>query len=175
VSGPRPGRELPEGEAGRWHGLAPIEGQRALVLVLGSLPGRISIDAAQYYAHPRNAFWDVLERLGVVERSRAYPERCATLIARGIALWDVARSGVRRGSLDADLHAIVANDLAGFHARHPELERVLFNGRKARALFDRSGLALSGVELVDLPSTSPANTRRDKLDAWLDALGARSG
>ena len=154
-------------------GLPPVEGRRARVLVLGSLPGRLSLAADEYYAHPRNVLWTAMERLGV-PRALPYAERCRRLCAAGVALWDVAARARRPGSsLDAAIRAAEPNDLAGFHARHPELAAVLFNGRAAFELFERGpGRAgtFAGLELVPLPSTSPANTAGDKLARWVEVL-----
>ena len=157
-------------------GLDPIEGERARVLILGSMPGRVSLDAAEYYAHPRNAFWNVMQRLGI-DRGASYAERCRLVTERGIALWDVARTCIREGSLDAHIRAAEPNDFAGFGSRHAELGWMLFNGKKARELYDKQVEAPDGVELITLPSTSPANTQQGKVEAWLAvlnrALGAR--
>ena len=60
--------------AGRVRGLPPVAGRRVHTLILGSMPGIASLEARQYYGHPRNAFWDVTEVLGI-ERSLPYRSR----------------------------------------------------------------------------------------------------
>ena len=158
--------------AGAVRGFAPVEGDVARVLVLGSLPSVRSLELHQYYGHPCNAFWDLVEGLGV-PRALDYPERCARLTQLGVALWDVLGQAEREGSLDAAIREPRVNDFTGFFARHPELEAVLLNGRKAEQLFRRHVSAPPGVALVALPSTSPANTARDKLTPWFDELRPR--
>ena len=48
---------------GRLHGLPPVIGRHARLLVLGSFPGEASLRAGQYYAHPRNQFWPLMGAL----------------------------------------------------------------------------------------------------------------
>jgi hypoxanthine-DNA glycosylase len=153
-------------------GFPPVEGETARVLVLGTLPSVRSLQLGQYYGHPRNAFWDVVAELGV-PRTLDYDERCRGLTQLGIALWDVLASAERPGSLDAAIRAPSANDFAGFYARHPELEAIALNGKKAEELFRKHAHAPDGVTLVALPSTSPANTARNKVEAWLEMLQPR--
>ena len=165
----------------RIHGLPPIENPSARILILGSMPGEVSLQAQQYYAHPQNAFWRILgEILGFAGDARALPydDRLRMLIAADIALWDVLASCHRRGSLDADIAAdsLRANDFNAFFANHPRIERVLFNGATAEACFRRHVIPIlpaNSLRLISLPSTSPANASIPyprKLATWHAAV-----
>jgi len=153
-------------------GFPPIARADARVLVLGSLPSEASLRAQQYYAHPRNAFWNIMQV--IAGAAGGYASRCRALEQRGIAVWDVLQRSVRPGSLDADVDmaSAVPNDFAGFFAGHRQVRLVCFNGRKARAMFRRlvlPGLSLPGVGFALLPSTSPAHASLSfaaKLDTW---------
>lgn len=146
--------------------------------MLGSLPGRRSLQAGQYYAHPRNAFWRIIAELLGVHGS--YTERCTALQDAGIAAWDVLAEAARPGSLDADIcgSSARANDFQTFFAGHPRIVRVGFNGQAAAKLYRRllPGSCRDAVaEYRVLPSTSPAHAAMpytDKLAAWRDFLDA---
>ena len=157
-------------------GFPPIASAAASVLVLGSLPGVRSIAEQQYYAHPRNAFWPIMKALFAIDGD--YDARRQQLVAHQIALWDVLDSAVRPGSLDADirLDAAQANDFATFFREHPGIEVVIFNGKKAEALFSRfveSRPENPSARLISLPSTSPAYAAMPysgKLARWRQAF-----
>jgi hypoxanthine-DNA glycosylase len=164
----------------RIRSFAPIAGRRARILILGSMPGRASLEAGQYYAHARNAFWRILsELLGIAPRA-TYRARKAALLAANIALWDVLHSCDRHGSsLDSRIEAEVANDFASFFRSHARITHVFFNGAKAEASYRRHVLPGLGVALryARLPSTSPANASvpyRHKLAAWRAILDRES-
>lgn len=146
----------------------------AVALILGSMPGEASLRAGQYYAHPRNAFWPVMQAVLGIGTELPYEERIAALIASRAALWDVLASCVRPGSLDSDIvdSTAVPNDLPGFLAEHPLVRTVFFNGAKAQQAWRRHiapVLPGSPLRLVRLPSTSPANASYSlerKTEAW---------
>ena len=83
-------------------GLDPVVGPATRLLLLGSFPGLASLEARQYYAHPRNQFWPLLSSLwGVDLAARSYPARLDELRERGLGLWDIYASCRRVGSLDS--------------------------------------------------------------------------
>jgi TDG/mug DNA glycosylase family protein len=154
----------------------PIAKPNAETLVLGSLPGRRSLEMQQYYAHPQNAFWKLIARIFDVEPSLPYARRVKVLVGNRIALWDVLAAAERPGSLDSSIvHASVrANDFAAFFRSHPRICRVFFNGRKAEELYRRfvqPGLPaeFASIHYLSLPSTSPAHAGMpfaEKLVRW---------
>ena len=152
----------------------PVADPDARALVLGSMPGERSLQAGEYYAHARNAFWPIMRELLGAGPDLPYARRLEKLKAAGIALWDVIAACERYGSLDADIvgSSVQANDFLAFFAVHRSIERIYFNGGAAEANFRRHvlpGLAGKHLHLARLPSTSPAHAARgygEKLAAW---------
>jgi TDG/mug DNA glycosylase family protein len=149
---------------------APLVDERTRVLVLGSLPGDASLNAAQYYAHPQNGFWRLISlAIGRDLHAMAYSDRVEALMAAGVGLWDVIASAQRAGSLDAAIRSPEAADLRGLIAGLPNLKAVAFNGATA-AKGGRKILARAeGLTLIDLPSSSPAHASRtlaEKAERW---------
>jgi TDG/mug DNA glycosylase family protein len=156
---------------------APIAAPDAKILILGSMPGVASLDAGQYYAHPRNAFWPIMGALFGAGPDLAYAERVERLKSRGVAVWDVLQTCEREGSLDSNIRSEVPNDFAAFFAAHAELRTLALNGGKAAASFRKHAARLlpDGAALHALPSTSPAHAARSfeaKCDLWRAALCA---
>ena len=153
-------------------GLAPVIARHTKLLVLGSFPGAASLQAQQYYGHPRNHFWPLLSALwGVDLVGMGYRQRLAELRRRGLGLWDIYASCRRQGSLDQAIEDAEYNDLASLRRRAPALRWVAHNGgESARAMRHVASL---GYEVLRLPSTSPANASWSfdrKLAAWRAAF-----
>ena len=153
----------------------PVARADATVLILGSMPGKASLAASQYYAHPHNLFWPIVHRVFGAELADSYEKRLDLLQSRGIALWDVMKECDRHNSLDGDIveTSIVPNDFAVFFDGHRQIRHVFFNGAKAEQAFKRyvlPGLVNRGeMQWVKLPSTSPANASipfTKKLESW---------
>jgi double-stranded uracil-DNA glycosylase len=159
---------------------APVARPDARLLILGSMPGTVSLAAHQYYAHPHNQFWRIMGELCGAGPELPYEQRLERLQARGIGLWDVFESCARPGSLDSSIdHAsAVVNDIPALLRRCPQITRICCNGTTSYTAFNRhlgAELARSrpSLEIQRLPSTSPANASWSparKLAAWRAAL-----
>lgn len=160
----KPGR----GPGPRLVGLPPVIARHTRLVVLGSFPGVASLQAGQYYAHPRNQFWPLVGAiLGEPLADRPYRERVARLRERGVGLWDVYAACEREGSLDSAIERAELNDLASLKRRAPDLRGVAHNGGES-ARHRRHTEAL-GLPVWPLPSSSPANASwsfERKLAAW---------
>lgn len=158
----------------RLEGLPPVIARDTRLVVLGSFPGVASLQAGQYYAHPRNHFWPILSALwGLDLVALPYPRRLAEMRARGLGLWDVYAACRREGSLDSAIEAAEPNDLASLRRRAPGLRGVAHNGgESARSMRHTRAL---GLPVWRLPSTSPANASwsfERKRDAWAEVFAA---
>ena len=152
-------------------GLPPVARSDARLFILGSLPGDASLAAKRYYAHPRNAFWRLAGTvIGEDLHELDYSARLERLMAGRIGLWDVVAHATRRGSLDQAIRDAGHNPLADYFSRFEQLEAIAFNGSTAASIGRRLLGHIDGVALVDLPSSSPANTRPfdQKARAWAE-------
>jgi hypoxanthine-DNA glycosylase len=158
-----------EGASVAWRrGLPPLVDAGVRILVLGSFPSPASLQARQYYAHPRNQFWPILGAiLGRPLQELPYADRLDSLLSRGVGLWDVFSACRRRGSLDSAIEAARASDLARLAEWAPALAAVALNGRTAGRFAPE--LSRLGYRCGVLPSTSPAHAAlrlEQKLVLW---------
>ena len=149
----------------------PVVDRNTRVLVLGSLPGEVSLAHNQYYAHKQNRFWHLIgDVIGENLPSMDYEARLQSLLDHLVGLWDVIANARREGSLDSRIRDHATNDLVALVTGLPSLAAVAFNGGTA-AKIGVIALAESrpSLELVRLPSSSPAYAAvpyAEKLRAW---------
>lgn len=151
------------------HPFEPIADAQSEVLILGSFPSIRSFELNFYYAHPRNQFWPIMERLFGLKLLDNEARRLFAL-RNGIALWDTYASLVRTSgnSSDSNLDALKVNAIDAFIREHPSIRHVFCTGKKA---FDgcRKHFPDLGIPCTSLPSTSPAYaamTLETKLEAY---------
>ena len=147
----------------------PIISERSKILILGSVPGVKSLEMQQYYAHPQNQFWRLMQAVtGAPLLSLPYGERLEMLLAAGVGLWDVVGSAVRPGSLDTAIRDHQPNALPELCERLPALRAVAFNGGASAKLGLKILAGRRDLALIPLPSSSPAHTLRfaRKLESW---------
>ena len=159
----------------RVHSFEPVIGVNPRLIILGSMPGVVSLQQIQYYANPRNAFWRIMADIFGIEAEASYQTRLEQISAHPVILWDSLRACVRPGSLDAkiDSHSAEANDIAGLLERFPAVQAIIFNGAASEKFFRQLVLPTlppgTQPDLLRMPSTSPANAGMnfdDKLNAW---------
>ena len=156
----------------------PVIGTDPRLLILGSMPGVASLEAVQYYAHPRNAFWPIMGDLFAIDASADYSRRIAQISRLPIVLWDTLQSCIRPGSLDSAItrDSVLANDIPGLLREYTGIRAVACNGTTSANYFRKlvmPELDSGVIELLQMPSTSPANagmTYQQKLDAWRKLL-----
>jgi double-stranded uracil-DNA glycosylase len=141
------------------------------------------LELGQYYAHPRNQFWHIMQNLFANGEILDYAERVQLLLDARVAVWDVLQVAERSGSLDAAMvpTSEIPNDIDGFLQIYSGINTIFFNGAKAEKLFWKH-VATSAqwrpeIRLHRLRSTSPAHAAlpfKDKLGRWSEVVRAVS-
>lgn len=142
------------------HPFPPILDQNTRVLFLGSFPSIASFDQAFYYAHPRNAFWVIMESIFAVKLESNEAKK-AFCLNKGIGLWDVIGSCERSNSSDTNLKNCIPNDFEALLNEYPNIQALAFTGKKSYDLFQKYFKDLE-IEKILLPSTSPAHAAMKK-------------
>ena len=157
------------------NGLPPLVSSHTRLLILGSFPGAASLAAQQYYGHPQNQFWKILQAIWpsctIPTGINSYKIRSDWLLSKGLGLWDVYSACEREGSLDASIRKPVVNDFAQLRHWCPELQAIAHNG--GESFKHARHTALLDLPVYRLPSTSPANASwsfERKLAAWREVF-----
>lgn len=152
------------------HPFDPIINKHTRVLFLGSFPSIASFEQSFYYAHPRNAFWPILEEIfNVTLPSNEAKKRFC--LEKGIGLWDVIGSCQRSNSSDTNLRNCLPNDFEALLMEYPNIRAIGFTGKKSYDLFEKYFKNLQ-IDKVLLPSTSPAHAamKRNEKKAIYEAF-----
>ena len=138
--------------------LAPIISSASTVLILGSLPGDISLHKQQYYANPRNHFWTILAAVFGTSSGPTYSEKIEFILSNKLALWDVLKAADRKGSLDTSIKNAEANDFQEFLSMYPTIATIALNGGRAakdfRSIRNSFPEMFAARRCIELPSTS---------------------
>ncbi|TAL37001.1 MAG: DNA-deoxyinosine glycosylase [Spirochaetes bacterium] len=137
----------------------PIADSSSRILILGSMPGVMSLDKKEYYGNPANKFWKIMFAVFGAPGSDNYRDKLRLLKNNAVALWDVLESCEREGSLDSEIRNERPNDIGALVKKYPGIRCLLFNGKSVAKLFKKHHGAdtLPGLEARILPSTSPAH------------------
>jgi hypoxanthine-DNA glycosylase len=136
-------------------GLPPLVSRQTRVLILGSFPGLASLAAQQYYGHPQNQFWKILQAIWpsspLPTGVNSYQNRSDWLLDKQLGVWDVYAACERDGSLDSDIRRPVLNHFAALQQLCPQLEAIAHNGSES---FKHAG------RVCALLAELPADVRR---------------
>jgi len=148
-------------------GLPLIKPRISKILILGTFPGRISLAKKQYYAHPRNQFWELLFTSLGERTPETYKDKTDAAKKLGIALCDTIGSCSRHTSADTAIKNPKPNKEVMAFLKANRSIAVFTTSKTAQKFFD--SLFVHGQKAVCLPSPSPAyasKTFEEKLRIW---------
>lgn len=139
------------------HPFEPVFDLNSEILILGSVPSVKSREAKFYYAHPGNRFWLIMSNiLGLDLAAKEINEKKFALIKNNIAIWDVIKSCKIYGSSDSSIKDVKVNDIK-YIIVNSKIKKLYSNGSLAYNLYMKYCFKDVGIDMIKLPSTSPAN------------------
>lgn len=149
-------------------GLEPWVGVRPKVLILGTMPGDISIKEQLYYANIQyNSFWKIMYCLFIKQQGQNNKD---FITSQGIALWDCFKEGIRKGSTDKgfDNKRKIPNDLILFLKKYSTIKTIILNGKTTQKEFYKFFPNIRSYEFKCLCSTSNSCTLslEQKINEW---------
>ena len=153
------------------HSLPAHVDLNSVVLILGTLPGQMSLTSGKYYAGPSNKFWDILFIACGEKLDKSDQAKEALLKKYHIALWDILNSAARETSSDRDLMDENPNDLPRLLAEYPNIKLLLFHSNGAYKYFKRF-FKNTAVPYICVSSPSGQNRKsvEEKAREWKAAL-----
>ncbi|MBN1251180.1 MAG: DNA-deoxyinosine glycosylase [Bacteroidales bacterium] len=148
---------------------APIVDNNSKVLILGTMPGIVSLKGQQYYANKRNVFWPIIFNLFNSEYTENYELRKNIVLNNKIALWDTLKYCYREGSLDSKIENEEPNEINKLLNQYKNIKSVIFNGLSAEKYYKKYNVLNNSFSYYTMPSTSPANAKKsfnEKLAIW---------
>lgn len=138
------------------HSFLPVCDENSKVLILGTAPSVKSRENNFYYGHPQNRFWRVLAEVTGAAVPESIEEKKSFLLLKGIAVYDVIESCDIQGSSDSSIRNVVPADLSEILRITGNIP-IFGNGGTAFRLYQKHQQKKTGIPMILLPSTSPAN------------------
>ncbi len=142
-------------------GFEAVYNKYSEVLILGSFPSVKSREVGFYYGNKRNRFWSMLEQVFDIKINDNKNDKITFLHKHKIALYDVVEESNLEGSADDKLikSSNKIADISFLLKPHTNVSKIICNGKAAYNLLTRN--FKTDIEIIYLPSTSPANVSFD--------------
>ena len=154
-------------------GFGPVYDRNSKILILGSFPSVKSREVNFYYGHPQNRFWPLVSGLlGCPVPPPDIEAKKQLLLENRIALWDSIEECDIYGSSDSSIRNAVPVDIMKV-LNAAEIRCIFANGAASAKVYSKYLKKITGMEIVSLPSTSPANAawNMDRLrEEWKQIL-----
>lgn len=145
----------------------PIFNQNSKILILGTMPSVISREKNFYYSNSGNRFWKILANIFHSSIPENINEKIELLLDNGVAVWDVIQSCDIIGSKDSTIKNVVVADIPKL-IENTNIIKIYANGKRAAKYYTKYLQDVTGIEIITLLSTSPANRQFSDIEIISD-------